>query len=224
MRIEYDADVRSNPRLRLCPIESPQMKKDWVLTQDGLDSLLGWLDSDRNRAGRKYEIVRVRLVKIFICRGCSEAEELADETINRVIVRVEEIAKNYEGDPLAYFCGVAHKVHLEYLRKSNLRRVETAAEGFTDMASPSRPTDDGEDSEYEHLQRCLEHCLEQLPEADRQLVLGHYQHEKQAKIDHRKQLAAQLGIALNALRIRACRIRAVLEACVRDCVRELPAN
>lgn len=196
------------------------MKKDWVLTQDGLDALLGWLDPDPNRAGSKYEIIRVRLVKIFICRGCSDAEELADETINRVVARIDEIAKNYEGDPLPYFYAVSHKVHLEYLRKSNLRRVETAAEDLTDIAAPSGPGAGEEDSEYE----CLERCLEHLSESNRKLVLEYYQHEKQAKIDHRKQLAAQMGIAVNALRIRAHRIRAALEACVRDCVHELPAN
>jgi RNA polymerase sigma factor (sigma-70 family) len=196
------------------------MKRDWVLTQDGLDALLGWLDSDRNRAGTKYETVRVRLVKIFTCRGCLDAEDLADETINRVVARIDEIAKNYEGDPLPYFYAVSHKVHLEYLRKSNLRRIETAAEDFTDIATPFTPVADEEDSDY----TCLERCLEHLSEANRKLVLEYYQHEKQAKIDHRKQLAAKMGIAVNALRIRAHRIRVGLEACVRDCLRQVPAN
>jgi hypothetical protein len=47
------------------------MKKDWVLTQDAFDKLLNWLDSDRERAGQKYETIRLRLIKIFTCRRCS---------------------------------------------------------------------------------------------------------------------------------------------------------
>jgi hypothetical protein len=48
------------------------MKKGWVLTQELFDTLLGWLDPDRERAGDKYETVRIRLIKVFTCRGCLE--------------------------------------------------------------------------------------------------------------------------------------------------------
>jgi len=196
------------------------MKKEWVLGQTDFDSLLGWLDEDRDRAGRKYETVRLRLIKIFNCRGCSDAEELADETINRVIARIDEIAEHYKGEPLAYFYGVSHKVHLEYLRKTKLRQTEAAGDDVKDVAVPFVMSADEVDTDYE----CLERCLEHLPEDNRKLVLDYYQHERQAKIDHRKQLAAQMGIAVNALRIRAHRIRVALEECVHNCVQELPAN
>jgi RNA polymerase sigma factor (sigma-70 family) len=196
------------------------MKKEWVLTQDGFDTLLGWLDTDRNRAGSKYETIRVRLIKIFNCRGCSDAEDLADETINRVVTRIDEIAEHYEGDPLPYFYAVSHKVHLEYLRKAKVRQADAPAEEFKEIAAPLVVMSDESDAQYE----CLERCLEHLPEENRKLVLEYYQHEKQAKIAHRKRLASQMGIAVNALRIRAHRIRVVLEECVHDCVRQLPAN
>ena len=61
------------------------MKKEWVINQDAFDTMLDWLDADRERAGCKYEAIRLRLIKIFTCRGCQDAEELADEAINRVI-------------------------------------------------------------------------------------------------------------------------------------------
>jgi len=80
--------------------------------------MLDWLDTDRERAGSKYEAIRLRLIKIFTCRGCQAAEELADETINRVIARIVEIANGYQGDPALYFYGVAQKVFLEDARKS----------------------------------------------------------------------------------------------------------
>src|SRR5258707_5663204 len=95
------------------------MKKEWMLSQDALDTLLAWLDADRDRAGQKYESIRLRLIKIFTCRGCHEAEELADETINRVIARVDEIASGYRGDPALYFYGVSQRILLEYARKTH---------------------------------------------------------------------------------------------------------
>ncbi len=78
------------------------MKKEWVVTQQTFDSLLIWLDEDREQAGLKYEKIRLRLIKIFTCRGCAEAEDLADEVINRVVSRVGALESTYQGDPALY--------------------------------------------------------------------------------------------------------------------------
>lgn len=196
------------------------MKKDWVLTQDAFDTLLNWLDADRERAGRKYEAIRLRLIKIFTCRGCHQAEELADETINRVVARVVELASEYEGDPALYFYAVSHKVHLEYLRKTHSQPINLPL--ATESSQNTQAIDLTSDIEPEYA--CLERCLEQLPPDNRDLVLRYYQLEKKAKIEHRKSLATELGIAVNALRIRAHRIRLVLQRCVRDCIEQQPAN
>lgn len=181
------------------------MNKDWVLTQEAFDALLAWLDPSRDEAGRKYEAIRRRLIKFFTCRGCGETEDLADETINRVSKKLKEIEANFSGDPARYFYGVANKVHLEYLRRRPA------------PATPPR-RDDSEDIEREY--ECLERCVQSLTPGNRDLVVQYYQEERRAKIDHRKQLASQRGIALNALRIRACRIRAALQKCVQNCVAE----
>jgi len=197
------------------------MKKDWVLTQDAFDSLLDWLDADREVAGRTYEAIRLRLIKIFTCRGCSEAEDLADETINRVAARVSEIAGDYQGNPAAYFYGVAQKVYLEHLRKVKTKQADVPVDSsFHDPAMRKDCVDEDIEPSYE----CLEHCLEHLPSSNRQLVLEYYRQERKAKIDHRKLLAAELGIAVNALRIRAHRIRRSLEQCVHSCLEEQPAH
>jgi DNA-directed RNA polymerase specialized sigma24 family protein len=70
---------------------------------------------------------------------------------------------------------------------------------------------------------CLDRCLEGLTVDSRQLIVDYYQEERRAKIELRQQLAEKLGIPLNALRIRAHRIRATLEKCVTKCV-ELAAQ
>src|SRR5262245_21687271 len=54
------------------------------MTPEEFDRLLLWLNPDRDKAGEKYEWIRKRLIKIFVCRGCNVPEELADKTINRV--------------------------------------------------------------------------------------------------------------------------------------------
>ena len=56
------------------------------------------------------------------------------------------------------------------------------------------------------------------------VILEYYREEEHSKIDHRKELAQQLGIALNALRIQACRIRASLQECVFECLKQAEAS
>src|SRR5437763_189010 len=71
---------------------------------------------------------------------------------------------------------------------------------------------------FNRLLECLDGCLEKLPAETRMLIMEYYQLRKQAKIDRRKALAEELGIPVNALRIRAHRVRAQLEECVMGCL------
>lgn len=197
------------------------MKKDWVLTQDAFDRLLKWLDSDRESAGQKYETIRLRLIKIFTCRGCSEAEDLADETINRVSAKLDTLEWEDHGDRARYFYAIAQKVFLEHLRDSRKRHGEIPFECADETSAVIIKTDTDEiESEY----ACLERCLDHLPNNNRRLVLEYYHQERKAKIDHRRMLADELGIAVNALRIRAHRIRLTLERCMHDCLEQQPAH
>src|SRR5215212_3434614 len=162
------------------------MKKEWVLTKESFDALLAWLDTNPDSAAVKYEKIRTRLIKMFVCRGCLEPEDLADETIDRVARRLTDIESTYVGEPVRYFYGVAHKVQLESLRPKPV------------LPPPEVDDDDKDEREYE----CLQQCMGKLSVEHRELVLQYYQEERGAKIDNRKHLADQLGIAVNALRIR----------------------
>lgn len=187
-------------------------KKEWVLTKESFDALLSWLDTNPECAALKYEQIRAKLIKLFECRGCLEPEVLADETIDRVARRLNDIEPTFVGDPARYFFGVANKIYMEYLRS---KRVP--------QPPPPPPLDDVEEEEDVREYECLERCMEKLSADNRELVLQYYQEERQAKIDHRKHLADELGIAVNALRIRACRIRASLFECVQKCVHSVAA-
>ncbi len=183
----------------------PSPPKKWEISDQAFSKFLAWLNPNRDTAGENYEEIRRRLIKIFVCRGCTCPEELSDETINRVVRKVQDIGEIYVGDPALYFFGVAHRVHLEYVRKKPQPQPPVIS------ASSARP-----EEEYD----CLEKCMEGITVRSRDLVLQYYREEKHAKIDLRKQMAEKLGIPLNALRIRACRIRATLETCVAECLRQ----
>jgi len=179
------------------------------MDSEDFDKFLNWLDPDREKAGQKYLVIQARLTRYFQCRGCgSDAEQLADETIARVTKKVPEIADSYDGEPLLYFLGVARRAYKEYLRY--LIKIS--------VVGPPPRTDSGDEKEM--LDRCLQRCLNGRPDANRDLILRYYTGEKGDKIAERKTLADELGIAPNALRIRAHRIRTELRRCVETCVAE----
>ncbi|MBO0798006.1 MAG: hypothetical protein J2P31_04215 [Blastocatellia bacterium] len=171
------------------------------LTREALDQLLHWLDRDRDRAGQRYEQIRSGLIKVFLCRGSIDPEELADETINRVAKKVQEIAEGYVGDPALYFYGVAKMVYLESSRRKpiDIRPLPLNAPEEVDIR-------------FEYL----EHCMKTLSPKNRELILAYYEDEKGAKIDRRKELADRMGITANALWIRVHRIKKELQNCVNQ--------
>jgi DNA-directed RNA polymerase specialized sigma24 family protein len=65
---------------------------------------------------------------------------------------------------------------------------------------------------------CLRQCLAKLTADQRELITNYYQEEKRAKNNMRQALAQRLGLDMNALRVRACRVRDQLQACVQKCV------
>lgn len=178
------------------------MNKNWSLSQEAFDALLDWLDSDREQAGIKYEQIRSRLIKIFTGRGCIDPEDLADETINRVTRKLKEIQNEFTGDRARYFFGVANKVYLEYLRRKT--------------PQPPPPPSDSDRAELEY--RCLMDCVNRLSKEDQDLVLRHYGSRGQTRAERRKALADELGITVNALRIRIYRIRWALKECILKCI------
>ncbi|MEP6912900.1 MAG: hypothetical protein ABI923_09110 [bacterium] len=182
----------------------------WVLTTQALDKLLDHFSINREDAGKQYEMMRVKLVRYFEWRSCPSAEDLADETINRVARRIDE-GENIFNLP-GYFSTVARLVFMESLRERE--RTSVPLDEIPEMPA-QQPV---EDEQREARLRCLDHCLNKLPVESQTLILKYYHDERRAKIDRRRQLAEGLGIPLNALRIRAHRIRTVLEACVRDCL------
>ena len=187
-------------------------KKEWVLTKEAFDRFLGRLDVDRDKAGEKYECIRLKLLKYFQWRGSDLPDMEADETINRVARRIEEGENVYNLN--AYIYGVARLIHAESVKKRN-RKQEIVDDVY--RLEPSIADDNPEAAER---QGCFERCLGYLTKEDHEIITEYYQYETGQKIAHRKQLAIRLGISANALRIKAHRQRVNLEACVGECLKQ----
>lgn len=173
--------------------------------QEGFDKLLRWLDADRDKAGDKYAKIQSRLIKIFSSRGCWDAEDLADKTINVIIVKIDWLLENYSGDPAVYFYAVAKKIYLESLKK---------------RPPPDPPPIDPDPPELEARCAQLDECLQELPTVDRNLVLAYQEGVKQERIRNRQRIADQLKISRNALRIKVCHIHARLRECIERLQRQ----
>jgi DNA-directed RNA polymerase specialized sigma24 family protein len=125
-----------------------------------------------------------------------------------------------EGDTPARYCYiVARFVFMEHLREvrkdntlTNHLRQQPHADDFV------APEVNDEQQIKERWLNCLEQCMDRLEAASREIILRYYVGKARVKIEHRRALAEELGITMNALSIRACRIRDKLEACVRECV------
>ena len=182
------------------------MKTDWDLTPAEFDRLLGWLDSDREKAGERFLKIRERLTCILVSRGCHEAEDVVFEAARRIARKPPALFEEYEGDPARYFYRVAYNVFLEWL---------TDQPDWTTLP-PVRSVSQLENDE-ERL-GCLDHCLRQLTLQDQDLLLGYYRGDGQAKIKERKVLADELQVTENALRIRVSRLRQTVLDCLKKCL------
>jgi DNA-directed RNA polymerase specialized sigma24 family protein len=181
------------------------------INREEFETLLRWLDPDRETAGQKYQDIRLRLVKMFLARGCPSADELADETMDRVTKKCLDIVENYQGDPVAYFFGVAHKVFLESTRKPRHQELPIVLVATVEEIDHRKL-----ETKYE----CLKECLANLLPTQRKLIEDYYDYSgtKRNKIDRRKEMNQNLGITPESMRIRIFRIRAVLASCIRTCV------
>ena len=65
---------------------------------------------------------------------------------------------------------------------------------------------------------CLDECLERLTQEVRELILGYQAGRGGARVARRKEMAAELGIGMDELRVRVHELRVRLDACVARCI------
>jgi DNA-directed RNA polymerase specialized sigma24 family protein len=201
------------------PDKTVKRRDEWALSKDALQRLLNWLDGGTSSDGRAYVEMRRRLSDYFSRKNCRTADDLADETLTRVARRLEEEGITRGETPARYCYIVARFVFLEHLREIKAHPIVTQVSG-DDVPQPSTPStaDEVETAGTEEkLLACLEKCLQELDPLNRRIITGYYIGSERVKIDNRRKLAESLGLSANALTVRACRIRARLDGCVRRC-------
>jgi hypothetical protein len=170
-------------------------------SKEAFDKLLLWLDSDHEKAAKKYQTIQFRLIRIYAAKGCTDPEDLVDESFNVAALRIDWLLENYVGDPAPYILGIAKKIFLEIKPKP----------------APPHPQPDRND--LERRSSCLDQCLDKLATPkERSLVISYYSKDKKEKIQIRRELAREWSCTLNALRIRVCHINARLRPCIQECL------
>ena len=185
------------------------------LTATAFGLLLERLDADENKAGAKYEELRLKLVKCFVWRGCAatNADTLADETLDRVAAKLAQTVEVQNIN--AYAVEVSRYVWLEFKRKHK-------EDGFGNELPTIVVTPDFTDEPDTQLS-CLKSCLSEITSDsnDRLLILGYYDADENKKNKHhRKNLAEKLGLTMNTLKVKACRLRVRLEKCIKECMKK----
>lgn len=183
--------------------------------QESFDSLLSWLHPDREVAGQVYETLHRDLIKMFVWTGCRDAEGLADKTINVVVKKLPELENHYKGDPRLYFYGVARN-----LIKQEQELIKRRKEINIDEIDMHVAISDIETEAETEKEDCLLKCLELMSADNRDFLLRYYEGDRHAKIEMRQRMSSELGISTQTLRVRAFRLRATLERCLRKCLGE----
>jgi len=190
---------------------------DSAVTPVAFERLLEWLDEGTDSHGQTYLEMRRRLVSYFDRRNRPFADELADETLNRIGKTLETDGAIATKPPARYCYVIARFVLLEDIRRGS--RVIPVDEGRMAAIEHglTRPGASDEVSLREQRLTCLDRCLQELKPDQRDLAIEYYRDAKRQRIDRRRGIAERLGITMNALGIRASRIRTALETCMNAC-------
>lgn len=190
-------------------------RTDWTLTSEAFDSLLYSLHPDREQAGRLYENTRRKLLEFFEARGSVVPEEHADETFDRVMRRITEGEKI---ENLAGYCyGVARFVWKEASRARAKQPVELDENGHFPTVGIEEEELAAKRTAVERRLDCLEKCLDSLANETRDFIIEYYRDDDGVKIEQRRLLAARLNTTINALRLRASRLKRELCKCTDAC-------
>jgi DNA-directed RNA polymerase specialized sigma24 family protein len=185
------------------------------LTRAAFSRLLEWLDDGVGSQGERYLEMRRRLVSYFDRRNRPSADDLAGETLSRIGRTLEKDGAMAITPPARYCYVVAKSVLLEDVRCEPLHvalgepRIAVASAGHS--VAPHEPGE-GLTIEGQRLER-VGRCLQELKREQRQFVVDYYHGTGRQTTERRRDMAKGLGLTLDALGIRASRIRRSLEAC-----------
>jgi DNA-directed RNA polymerase specialized sigma24 family protein len=205
----------------LLDVSAPDLvEEERGLTHLAFNRLLDWLDNGVASHGEKYLESRRRLTAYFDRRGRASADDLADETLNRIGSTLQHDGTITVTPPERYCYVVARFVLLEDIRRGQRHAREQASlSRHADPWTGHRTSLTQEDSVAKSEARlaCLDRSLQSLEPDVRKIIVEYYRYGGAERIARRRELARTLGISINALGIRVCRIRAALAAQMEMC-------
>jgi DNA-directed RNA polymerase specialized sigma24 family protein len=168
------------------------------------DTLLQALEPEASSPHESFRRFRARLVRLFAWKHCEDPEDLADETISRLVKNIQSGQEISQDRPYRYVRAIARNVFREYLRAKEKSGIETDVDELPDLPAPEETED------------CWTLCLAQLSPDKREFLEKYFLDS----ID-REQFAREKGLTINALRLTVFRYKAALRLCIENCIMRL---
>jgi len=187
------------------------MKKDFDLSEEDFNRFLHWLDPDRETAARKYKGIQTKLINILNARCCPISDDLVDQAFDQTIRRLPHIIDTFRGEPASYIYVVAKNLLAKYFEDQS-KMAELQDPDL--LPDPARKPDPEAERGFE----CIERCLGRLPLEQRKLFETYYREIRNAG-KYRRQLAEELRLPIEALRLKAFRIKEKMRVCAEECLK-----
>jgi DNA-directed RNA polymerase specialized sigma24 family protein len=164
------------------------------------DRLFQLLERDAQSVEEGFRQCRYKLVKFFAWRRCDDPDNLADETISRLLKNVQSGQEISSDNPYSYVYAIATNVFREYIRAKKKDLVLVAIDEIHGIGITAVKDD------------CQSQCVEKLPDEKRELLARYYLDDEDREV-----IARESGLSLNALRLQVHRIKHGLKRCVEEC-------
>jgi DNA-directed RNA polymerase specialized sigma24 family protein len=170
--------------------------------QTEFDKLFQLLEPEIESLTDRFRRFRFKLFKFFAWRHCEDPDNLADETIARLLKNVRAGQKISANNPYSYVYAIATNVYKESVRSKKKYGFTTDLAELKD--EPLRVIESD----------CQRECLAELPLEKQELLARYYLDD-----EDRKQIARDYGLSLNALRLQIFRIKLEMRQCRDECER-----
>jgi DNA-directed RNA polymerase specialized sigma24 family protein len=135
---------------------------------------------------------------------------LVDQAFDQTIKRLPHIIDDFQGEPAKYIYVVAIRLLAKYFEERSKIAPLPDPDLLPDPAQ--KP-----DLEAERAFECIERCLSRLQPEQRRLFENYYREIKNAG-KYRRQLAEELRLPIEALRLKAFRIKEIMRVCTEECL------
>ncbi|MEK6283134.1 MAG: hypothetical protein AABN95_22480 [Acidobacteriota bacterium] len=184
------------------------------------EQLLNFFDTDPVIAAEKLLRCREKLIRRFSVERCDDAEDLANETLRRVLDALNKDPQRLTTQIEAFISGFATNIVYES-RRSPSHKEDPLAEISPANEPRTNPLDDLliAFSEQEALRRCFNECLNELESSERDMLIRYYTSQLGEKLKRvRKLMALSMGLTGSQLRKLTFKLRSRLEICIKNCL------